>query len=761
MHKTRILPTILMVIVLTLMPATELAAKVVNVGTPQYEVNTASPTKVYFGGMQWVVIGHNGSGVASTSGTLTLLLANGQSYSPPISPTKFHDSNNVYSSSTLIGKMNDAYDSLSSRDKGLIAERTLIGGNVNFNVTGHDKNNIAGPNVDNAKFWPLGVGEAESVNVTTREFLTGWWLRSPGSATNTAAQIYSNGSVSDHGSSVNISSLFTVRPAFHLDLTSALFASAVTEGKSSTNVGDGLIGASAPTGAIKYTFEDASSLRLTSVTPTAVNMRKITFNYTGATSGETLSAIFKNSNGNILYYGKLATVNASENSATVTIPDGIDSADTLLIFVEENNGDNETDFASAFMQIPLELQLVAPSDLAGVACTTAANNDGKITGTSTLMEYSADSGSTWTACTATVTTGLASGSYKVRFAGYVDNGKVYLADATTTVMVDAYTPPPNSSGSGGVSKNAGVSPTSVTFDKNTASADYYDISVTLYPANYALSAIRHGGYALQAERDYTVSGNTYIFKTSYLDTLSLGNRTLTFDMSDGTDPALTVMVIDTTIDPAIDPITDPIIDPTIDPTVTVPPPGEFPFTNVKSSDWFYHDVYYIWENNLINNTEADKFDPNANLARGLLVTIIYHLEKDPHISGVIPFDDLVAGELFTEAVKWAAYYGIVEGYGNGRFGPNDNITREQMAATLMRYSNFKRVNHNVTDQWIIFADEADIDGYAIDAMQTLHKLGVINGVGADAAGHTIVNPEGYTTMAEAAAMLHRFLKLIK
>jgi uncharacterized repeat protein (TIGR02543 family) len=200
---------------------------------------------------------------------------------------------------------------------------------------------------------------------------------------------------------------------------------------------------------------------------------------------------------------------------------------------------------------------------------------------------------------------------------------------------------------------------------------------------------------------------------------------------------------------------------TEDGTVT-PPEWENPFTDVKKSDWFYGDVEYVCENNLMVGTSADMFSPNANLTRGMIVTILYRLEGELGVSGLAnPFTDVAAGQYYTDAIKWAVENKIVEGYGNGKFGPSDSITREQLAAILYRYMNYKKINLPVTEQYIIFADEADISDYAMNAVQTFNKLGIIQGIGTNTAGQTIVNPKGNATRAEVAAMLHRFMKAIK
>ena len=118
------------------------------------------------------------------------------------------------------------------------------------------------------------------------------------------------------------------------------------------------------------------------------------------------------------------------------------------------------------------------------------------------------------------------------------------------------------------------------------------------------------------------------------------------------------------------------------------------------------------------------------------------------------------GEWYTDAIKWAAGNNIVSGYGGGIFGTNDPISRQDLATILLRYMNSTEIVLPVSANWIIFADESEISYYAMDAIQSFSKLGIINGTGSNTDGQFIINPLGLASRAEAAAMLHRFLKII-
>jgi len=167
-------------------------------GVPTFTVNTATPTLVGFGGKQWAVIGHNTTGVASESGKLTLLLANGESYG-----TSAFDStsrkNNEYSGSTLKTAMETAYGTLPAKEQALVAARDLAGGSGLYGTGTYDGDKVAGAAVTGAKFWPLSFGEATAVNATVRNTGFWWWLRSPGFDPEFAANVGGGDSVDFYG----------------------------------------------------------------------------------------------------------------------------------------------------------------------------------------------------------------------------------------------------------------------------------------------------------------------------------------------------------------------------------------------------------------------------------------------------------------------------------------------------------------------------------------------------------------------------------
>ncbi|MCL2815528.1 MAG: S-layer homology domain-containing protein, partial [Oscillospiraceae bacterium] len=183
-----------------------------------------------------------------------------------------------------------------------------------------------------------------------------------------------------------------------------------------------------------------------------------------------------------------------------------------------------------------------------------------------------------------------------------------------------------------------------------------------------------------------------------------------------------------------------------------------PFDDVKESDWFYDDVMYVYSHGLMNGTGIDPmiFSPDISLTRGMVVTVLYRLAGSPDVNDLTnPFDDVAADMWYTDAIKWAAENDIVKGYGNGKFGPNDNITRQDLAAVIYRYEQFSdNIPRDVlTDRK--FSDWTDINDYAKNAVNVLTMQGIINGKPGN-----IFDPAGNATRAEFSAILHRFLKAI-
>lgn len=183
-------------------------------------------------------------------------------------------------------------------------------------------------------------------------------------------------------------------------------------------------------------------------------------------------------------------------------------------------------------------------------------------------------------------------------------------------------------------------------------------------------------------------------------------------------------------------------------------PTSLPFTDVKSGDWFYEDVAYVYANNLMNGTSATTFSPKGTTTRGMIVTILYRLENTP-AANLSAFADVASNAYYAKAVGWASANGIVNGYSDVKFGPNDPITREQMAAILYRYAQYKGYDVSQKADLSKYQDQAAVSAYAKNAMAWANAKGLITGV-----TDTSLSPQGSAIRAQVAAILHRFCETV-
>lgn len=180
----------------------------------------------------------------------------------------------------------------------------------------------------------------------------------------------------------------------------------------------------------------------------------------------------------------------------------------------------------------------------------------------------------------------------------------------------------------------------------------------------------------------------------------------------------------------------------------------WPFADVNAGDWYYDAVAYTYKNGIFKGTTDTAFDPNAATTRGMIVTLIARIEKisDTAITET-PFTDVAANEYYATAIKWAAEHKIVLGYGDGTYGPNDLITREQLAAIWYRYQQYKNaVAAGDADVALTFADAAQISDYAVEAVKFCYNKGIITGK-----ENNRLDPAGNATRAEVATVLMRYL----
>ena len=182
-------------------------------------------------------------------------------------------------------------------------------------------------------------------------------------------------------------------------------------------------------------------------------------------------------------------------------------------------------------------------------------------------------------------------------------------------------------------------------------------------------------------------------------------------------------------------------------------PYQMSFVDVPEYEWFYDDVYFVASNGLFNGTSETTFSPHAPMTRAMLVTVLYRLEGEPAVAGGSAFTDVKRDWWYTDAVNWAAKYGIIQGYSETEFRPDEHILREQMAAILYRYAAYKEYDVSKANKLTHYSDYSELSLYALDAMKWANAEGLING-----RTLTTLVPKGTATRAEVAAILHRFVE---
>ena len=191
---------------------------------------------------------------------------------------------------------------------------------------------------------------------------------------------------------------------------------------------------------------------------------------------------------------------------------------------------------------------------------------------------------------------------------------------------------------------------------------------------------------------------------------------------------------------------------TVQATFTQNQSGTLPFTDVKTGDWFYEAVQYVYDKGMMTGVSADRFAPASTTTRGMIVTILYRLENEPAVSGGSAFTDVESGAWYADAVAWAAANDIVNGTSATTFAPNSPITREQMATMLYRFAQYKGMDAVTLQENLTgYPDGDQVSDYAIPAMNWAVGQGLIAGM----ENGTLV-PQGSATRAQVATILMRF-----
>ena len=182
---------------------------------------------------------------------------------------------------------------------------------------------------------------------------------------------------------------------------------------------------------------------------------------------------------------------------------------------------------------------------------------------------------------------------------------------------------------------------------------------------------------------------------------------------------------------------------------------DMPFVDVAENDWFYDSVRYVYDNGLMEGTSATTFAPTLTTTRSMVTTILWRAEGQPQTDNTVSYPDVEADTWYTEAICWGTEEGIVKGYGDGNFGPNDLITREQFATILYRYAQYKGYDVSASDDLSAFPDADQTGSWAVDAVKWAVGSGLLNGKDGG-----LLDPLGVASRAEVATILMRFMENI-
>ncbi len=186
---------------------------------------------------------------------------------------------------------------------------------------------------------------------------------------------------------------------------------------------------------------------------------------------------------------------------------------------------------------------------------------------------------------------------------------------------------------------------------------------------------------------------------------------------------------------------------------TDPTEWENPFDDVDKKDWFYESVKYTEENGLFDGIDATTFEPNRAITRGMLITVLWRAENQPVVDYLMTFGDVDENAYYAEAIRWAASEQLVKGYSETKFAPDQLITREEMAAIINRYADYKDMESMQAGDLSQFNDTARISPWATENVRWAVGNGILSGK-----SNGILDPQGNTTRAEIAVILQRLLE---
>ena len=670
-----------------------------------------------------------------------------------------------------------------------------------------------------------------------------WWLRSPDKQTSTVAGTITRSPTSSAGSlngNFVDNNSYSARPAFNLDLTAVLFTSAAVGGKSASGMESGLteVGDYDDSEWKLTLLDDSRDFDVTETDISGDPGDTITLHYTGASTGdnEYISVILADDSG-AQYYGRIAKPTTADGNISLMIPDTLaEGTYTLNVFSEQYNGDYKTDYASAFAEVTLTVDITAPTLSAG-----SATRDSETIATVKFTSDEAgeyyytvvESGATEpTDIVSGDSANMASGENTINLTNLTAGAKdIYIVakDAAENVSqplkieIHAYIAPvydisadTKSLDFGTVTEgyeapaeqtvtitNAGNQPQTLTQPASTSSFAVGTLSkaelpvggtvtftvrpkaglpVGSYSENIVVSSLENTTVSVTANftvKQFSSGGGT----TTYPVQVEENSQNGGVQVSPKNAVPGTLVTVTPQPAPGYELATLTVLD-QYGNEVDVNPLGngnysfKMPRSRVKVEATFYctgselcpthhlsdvlvkawyHDaVDYVVEHGIMTGTSATTFEPNTTLSRAMVAQILYNLEGQPTVTGESTFTDSNT-HWAAKAIAWAQKTGVVSGYGNNTFRPNQAVSREELAQMLYNYAAHMGYDLTAAGNLTAFPDGSKVSDWAQTAMSWANGNQLINGFEDDT-----LRPGGDSTRAQAASILMNFdLNVVK
>ena len=561
----------------------------------------------------------------------------------------------------------------------------------------------------NAHLFPLSYMEVSNLDgnailraksITAPKNGTTWWLRNVFESRGAAAIVVDEeGYIFGRPDVGDINRNYGIRPAFNLDLNSVLFTSAAEGGKAASGMDSGgLTAVSEHTGTEwKLTLLDSSRTFNAATTAYDDTEKIVTVAYSGAVTGtnEYISALVKDSTGEVTYYGRLQNVSADTDASGIVeidISGKLNDGDTLYIFNEQYNGDHKTDYASAFQDVTLTVTKKTPTLTLSENSGTVYSNAGT---TSFTYSYDGDGTVSATSSDTSVATVSVNPESKTVTATILQAGT-----ATITVSADE----------GANYIDAAAQPYELTV-KQYVAPSYNDSDPT-----YAITVNKAEHGTVTASRRYAERGERVTLtvepdKGWTLETLTVADR-------NGKKIDLAIVTVGEKYTFQM-----PSSKVTVEATFMEDNTMLNYFVDVSASDYYYDAVLWAAVNGITSGVDALHFAPDAPCTRGQIVTFLWRAAGSPEPQTMSGFADVAADSYCAKAVAWAVERGITSGTGNGRFSPDEACTRAQAVTFLYRAAGSPAVSGYAE------FDDVMTDAYYARAVAWATEQGVTEGVG--------------------------------